>query len=203
MKNGSIEKPGTKVNVLGRTKLRTADTFFTLPDSKHRENVLTLLDLWHAKPSRVAGQRIVFFFFLFPRLFPAAYDVRAFKLLRPHRQPTRPSAPGEVQDPFQAGPGSRSRLRLGWPRASEGRARDGLLDCDGDDALPSPGPAARSRCANSWRRALRAEMDEIPQEAERLCVPSPANLCSQHDQALWPATCEFGVSRLLAALRDL
>ena len=58
MKNGSIEKPGTKVNVLGRTKLRTQDAFFTLPDDKHRENVLTLLDLWHAKPSRVAGQRI-------------------------------------------------------------------------------------------------------------------------------------------------
>ena len=74
----------------------------------------------------------------FSRLLPAACDVHAFKLLRPHRPPTRPSAPGEVQDSFQAGPGSRSRLRLGWPRASEGRARDGLLDCDGDDALPSP-----------------------------------------------------------------
>ena len=58
MKNGSIEKPGTKVNVLGRTKLRTQDAFFTLPDSKHRDNVLTLLDLWRAKPSRVAGQKI-------------------------------------------------------------------------------------------------------------------------------------------------
>ncbi|CAE7691018.1 unnamed protein product [Symbiodinium sp. CCMP2456] len=57
MKNGGIETPGTKVNVLGRTKLRTQDAFFTLPDPKHRENVLTLLDLWHAKPSRVAGER--------------------------------------------------------------------------------------------------------------------------------------------------
>ena len=58
MKNGSVEKPGTKVNVLGRTKLRTQDAFFTLPDSKHRDNVLTLLDLWRAKPSRVAGRKI-------------------------------------------------------------------------------------------------------------------------------------------------
>ena len=57
MKNGGLEIPGTKVNVLGRTKLRTQDAFFTLPDPKHRENVLTLLDLWHAKPSRVAGER--------------------------------------------------------------------------------------------------------------------------------------------------
>ena len=58
MKNGDIERPGTKVNVLGRTKLRTADAFFTLPDNKHRDNVLTLLDLWNAKPSKVAGHRI-------------------------------------------------------------------------------------------------------------------------------------------------
>ena len=57
MKNGGLEIPGTKVNVLGRTKLRTQDAFFTLPDPKHREDVLTLLDLWHAKPSRVAGER--------------------------------------------------------------------------------------------------------------------------------------------------
>ena len=57
MKNGGIETPGTKVNVLGRTRLRTQDAFFTLPDPKHRENVLTLLNLWHAKPSRVAGER--------------------------------------------------------------------------------------------------------------------------------------------------
>ena len=57
MKNGGIETPGTKVNVLGRTKLRTQDAFFTLPDPKHRENVLTLLNLWHSKPSRVAGER--------------------------------------------------------------------------------------------------------------------------------------------------
>ena len=58
MKNGDIERPGTKVNVLGRTKPRTADAFFTLPDNKHRDNVLTLLDLWNAKPSKVAGHRI-------------------------------------------------------------------------------------------------------------------------------------------------
>ena len=56
MKNGGIETPGTKVNVLGRTKLRTQDAFFTFPDPKH-ENVLTLLNLWHSKPSRVAGER--------------------------------------------------------------------------------------------------------------------------------------------------
>ena len=51
MKNGDIERPGTKVNVL-------ADAFFTLPDNKHRDNVLTLLDLWKAKTSKVAGHRI-------------------------------------------------------------------------------------------------------------------------------------------------
>ena len=59
MKTGKIEAPGTKVNVLGRTKVRTKDAFFTLPEAKHRDNILTLLDLWHAKPSRVAGKRIV------------------------------------------------------------------------------------------------------------------------------------------------
>ena len=59
MKTGKIEAPGTKVNVLGRTKVRTEDAFFTLPEAKHRDNILTLLDLWHAKPSRVAGKRIV------------------------------------------------------------------------------------------------------------------------------------------------
>ena len=41
-----------------RTKLRTADAFFTLPDNKHRDSVLTLPDFWRAKPSRVAGHRI-------------------------------------------------------------------------------------------------------------------------------------------------
>lgn len=58
MKVGKVETPGTKVNVLGRTKVRTQDAFFTLPEEKHRENILTLLDLWHAKPSRVAGMKI-------------------------------------------------------------------------------------------------------------------------------------------------
>ena len=58
MKVGKIESPGTKVNVLSRTKVRTQDAFFTLPEDKHRDNILTLLDLWHAKPSRVAGKKI-------------------------------------------------------------------------------------------------------------------------------------------------
>ena len=57
MKNGRIEAPGTKVNLLGGTKLRTQDAFFTLPDPKHHESVLTLRHLWHARPSRVAGER--------------------------------------------------------------------------------------------------------------------------------------------------
>ena len=41
MKTGKIEAPGTKVNVLGRTKVRTEDAFFTLPEAKHRDNILT------------------------------------------------------------------------------------------------------------------------------------------------------------------
>ena len=58
MKVGKVEAPGTKVNVLGRTKVRTQDAFFTLPEDKHRDNILTLLDLWHAKPSKFAGKKI-------------------------------------------------------------------------------------------------------------------------------------------------
>ena len=58
MKVGKVEAPGTKINVLGRTKVQTHDAFFTLPEAKHHDNILTLLDLWHAKPSRVAGRKI-------------------------------------------------------------------------------------------------------------------------------------------------
>jgi len=58
MKVGKVEAPGTKVNVLGRTKVQTHDAFFTLPEPKHHDNILTLLDLWHAKPSRVARRKI-------------------------------------------------------------------------------------------------------------------------------------------------
>ena len=58
MKVGKVETQRTKVNVLGRTKVRTHDVFFTVPEAKHRDNIHTLLDLWHAKPSRVAGRKI-------------------------------------------------------------------------------------------------------------------------------------------------
>eukprot|EP00435_Cladocopium_sp_Y103_P041912 s1981_g11.t1 len=58
MKVGKVEPQGTKVNVLGRTKVRTQDAIFTLPEDKHRDNILTLLDLQHAKPSRIAGRKI-------------------------------------------------------------------------------------------------------------------------------------------------
>ena len=50
MKVGKVETPGTKVNMLGRTKVRTHDALFMLPENKHRDNILTLLDLWHARP---------------------------------------------------------------------------------------------------------------------------------------------------------
>ena len=50
MKVGKVETPGTTVNMLGRTKVRTHDALFTLPENKHRDNILTLLDLWHARP---------------------------------------------------------------------------------------------------------------------------------------------------------
>ena len=56
MKTGKIEAPGTKANVLGRARVRTEDAFFTRFEAKHRDKILTLLDLWHAKPSRVAGR---------------------------------------------------------------------------------------------------------------------------------------------------
>ncbi|CAE7394224.1 RE2 [Symbiodinium sp. CCMP2592] len=36
---GELEEPGTAVEVLGRTKVRTEDSILTLPDSKHAENV--------------------------------------------------------------------------------------------------------------------------------------------------------------------
>ena len=57
MKVGKVETQRTKVNVLGRTKVRTHDGFFTVPEAKHRDNILTLLNLWHAKPSKVAGKK--------------------------------------------------------------------------------------------------------------------------------------------------
>ena len=57
MKVGKVETPGTKVNVLGRTKVRTHDALLTLPEAKHRDNILTFLDLWHARPSRAAGRK--------------------------------------------------------------------------------------------------------------------------------------------------
>eukprot|EP00435_Cladocopium_sp_Y103_P075235 s47_g55.t1 len=58
MKMGKILAPGAKVNMLGRTKVRTQHAIFTFPKEKHRDNILTFLDLRHAKPWRIAGRKI-------------------------------------------------------------------------------------------------------------------------------------------------
>ncbi|CAE7681372.1 unnamed protein product [Symbiodinium sp. CCMP2592] len=42
---GELEEPGTAVEVLGRTKVRTEDSILTLPDSKHAENVCEQLGI--------------------------------------------------------------------------------------------------------------------------------------------------------------
>jgi hypothetical protein len=54
-----IERPGTKVQVLSRTKLRTADSVITLANAKHIPDIIETLGLQSAKPSRVAGKKIV------------------------------------------------------------------------------------------------------------------------------------------------
>ncbi|CAE7295435.1 unnamed protein product [Symbiodinium sp. CCMP2592] len=42
---GELEEPGTAVEVLGRTKVRTEDSILTLPDSKHADNVCEQLGI--------------------------------------------------------------------------------------------------------------------------------------------------------------
>ncbi|CAE7837865.1 unnamed protein product [Symbiodinium sp. CCMP2592] len=42
---GELEEPGTAVEVLGKTKVRTEDSILTLPDSKHAENVCEQLGI--------------------------------------------------------------------------------------------------------------------------------------------------------------
>ncbi|CAE7522738.1 unnamed protein product [Symbiodinium sp. CCMP2592] len=42
---GELEEPGTAVEVLGRTKVRTEDSILTLPDNKHAENVCEQLGI--------------------------------------------------------------------------------------------------------------------------------------------------------------
>ena len=42
---GELEEPGTAVEVLGRTKVRTEEAILTLPDSKHADNVCEQLGI--------------------------------------------------------------------------------------------------------------------------------------------------------------
>ena len=42
LKLGQLEYPGTVVEVLGRRKYRTEDMIATVPDPKHRENIIWL-----------------------------------------------------------------------------------------------------------------------------------------------------------------
>ena len=44
---------------MGRTKIRTEDAIYTLPDSKHADNIIRLLGLEKAKPSSVPGKKLV------------------------------------------------------------------------------------------------------------------------------------------------
>ena len=88
-------------------------------------------------------------------------------------------------------------MRLGRLRVTRGRARNSLWDCRRNEALPSPGPASRGRSANRKRRVACAgkrvrEKSETPARSIARPPPPPSR----------PATCEFGVNRLLAALRN-
>ena len=50
LKLGQLEYPGTVVEVLGRRKYRTEDMIATVPDPKHRENIIRLMGTQGAKP---------------------------------------------------------------------------------------------------------------------------------------------------------
>ena len=52
------EVPGTKVDNLGRTKLHCDDCIITIPDDKHVSNMIELLQLEDAKPSKIASKKI-------------------------------------------------------------------------------------------------------------------------------------------------
>ncbi|CAE8742493.1 unnamed protein product, partial [Polarella glacialis] len=57
LKKGALEEVGTKVDVLGKTKLRTEDVV-TLPDEKHTDNIVVLLGLQAAKSSPVPSKKL-------------------------------------------------------------------------------------------------------------------------------------------------
>ena len=50
LKLGQLEFPGTMVEVLGRRKYRTEDMIATVPDPKHRANIIRLMGMEGAKP---------------------------------------------------------------------------------------------------------------------------------------------------------
>ena len=50
---GQLEKVGTSVEVLGRTKIRTADAVLTLADPKHIEAIMSALNIGPKDPSEV------------------------------------------------------------------------------------------------------------------------------------------------------
>ncbi|CAE8654540.1 unnamed protein product [Polarella glacialis] len=58
LKKGAREEVGTKVDVLGKTKLRTEDAVVTLPDEKHADNIVALLGLQAAKSSPVPSKKL-------------------------------------------------------------------------------------------------------------------------------------------------
>ncbi|CAE8609616.1 unnamed protein product, partial [Polarella glacialis] len=58
LKKGALEEVGTKVDVLGKTKLRTEDAVVTLPDEKHTDNIVVLLGLQAAKSSPVPSKKL-------------------------------------------------------------------------------------------------------------------------------------------------